>query len=53
MLEHPGHDLEGKYAYLLKTMYIAIFYSPVVPIGVIISTIGYSFFYWMEKVQIL
>jgi hypothetical protein len=38
---------------MMKTMYISIFYSPVVPIGLFITIVGFSVFYWVEKYVIL
>lgn len=49
ILEYPRHEIEISYADIMKTMYISIFYSTVVPIGQYISIVGIIFYYWVEK----
>ena len=45
--------LAEKYAYIGKTFLMAILYIQLMPIGVIISFLGLSFFYIVEKYMVL
>lgn len=40
LFEGPEVDLAGRYANLMKTCIVSIFYAPLVPIGLIISSLG-------------
>ena len=42
-------DISAKYSYIAKTVLMSFFYIPIFPIGIIISLIGFCFFYWFEK----
>ncbi|EAS02885.2 kinase domain protein (macronuclear) [Tetrahymena thermophila SB210] len=53
LCEFPLHEIEIGYVDVMKTMYITIFYSSVVPVGLIISMIGFCFYYWAQKWVIL
>ncbi|KAL4491908.1 hypothetical protein ABPG72_006163 [Tetrahymena utriculariae] len=53
LCEFPLHEIEIGYVDIMKTMYITIFYSSVVPVGIIISMIGFCFYYWAQKYVIL
>ncbi|KAL4444393.1 hypothetical protein ABPG74_016686 [Tetrahymena malaccensis] len=53
LCEFPLHEIEIGYVDIMKTMYITIFYSSVVPVGLIISMIGFCFYYWAQKYVIL
>lgn len=46
----PDHEIEVNYAEIMNTMYITIFYSPAVPLGLFLSLIGLFLYYWANKV---
>ena len=49
LYELSDMDISAKYSYLAKTVLMSFFYIPIFPIGIIISFIGFCFFYWFEK----
>ena len=46
--EYPDMDLAYKYAYLVKTLAMCMFYMPIFPMGFIISFVGFVFGYFLE-----
>lgn len=48
---YPEHDIEWRYADLMKTLFITYFYAPILPAGYIISFFGIVMYYWTEKVR--
>ena len=48
---HPIHQIEMKYADIMKTLYLTFFYAPLIPIGYPISFVGLMIYYWVEKVS--
>ena len=44
-------DISSKYSYIAKTILMSFFYIPIFPLGIIISFIGFCFFYWLEKIN--
>ena len=49
LFELSDMDISAKYSYIAKTVLMSFFYIPIFPIGIIISLIGFCFFYWFEK----
>ena len=49
-MEKPTYDLEISYASILSTMFLTIFYSSILPIGIVLSIVSLIIFYWTEKV---
>ncbi|KAL4498327.1 hypothetical protein ABPG72_013133 [Tetrahymena utriculariae] len=49
----PDHEIEGCYAEIMNTMYITIFYSPAVPLGLFFSLIGIFMYFWVQKYILL
>ena len=43
-------EIAQKYSGILKTVWMTAFYAPLLPIGPLISLLGFIFNYWMEKV---
>ena len=51
--ENPSY-LNGKRdADIMKTMWFTFLYSPVIPIGSIVSLIGLILYYWIDKYNII
>ena len=47
--ENPEGEIPYKYSYIMKTIWLTAFYSPLVPIVVPVSIAGLIFNYWIEK----
>lgn len=51
--ENPSMDISFKYSYICKTFLMSVFYMPILPIGTIISIIGITIAYLIEKFNLL
>ena len=51
--ENPLYLSGKRYADIMKTMWFSFLYSPVVPLGSIFSFIGLTFYYWVDKYNIV
>lgn len=49
IFENPDMNLALKYAYLGKTIFMTVFYIPLLPVGILISFCGLLLFYIIEK----
>ncbi|KAL4460029.1 hypothetical protein ABPG74_003555 [Tetrahymena malaccensis] len=45
----PNHQVEMCYAELMNNMHICVFFSPAIPIGLILQLVGISLYYWVTK----
>ncbi len=53
MHEEPIYDISLRYAVIINTMLLTAFYAPLIPIGLIWSSIFIVFIYWIEKFKLL
>ena len=49
LYELQSMNVERKYSYIIKTLFMSSFFTPVFPLGFCISLIGFIFGYWLEK----
>ena len=49
LYELQSMNISAKYSYLVKTILMSFFFTPVFPLGFDISFIGLIFAYWLEK----
>ncbi|KAL4506444.1 hypothetical protein ABPG72_000015 [Tetrahymena utriculariae] len=45
----PNHQVEMCYAELMNNMYICVFFSPAIPIGLILQLLGISLYFFVTK----
>ena len=50
MCEYPNHDIETGLADVVKTLMVAFFFGPFIPMCYILSILGISLYYLAEKV---
>lgn len=49
----PEYSIEDRYAWVINTIFLTIFYAPILPVGFLISLAGLIFMYRIEKFFIL
>ncbi|KAL4436318.1 hypothetical protein ABPG74_015909 [Tetrahymena malaccensis] len=49
LCERPVHEIEICYAEIINTIYISVFFSPIIPVGMILCIIGFFLLYWTQK----
>ncbi|EAR84792.2 transmembrane protein, putative (macronuclear) [Tetrahymena thermophila SB210] len=49
LCERPVHEIEICYAEIINTIYISVFFSPIIPVGLILSLFGFILLYWTQK----
>ena len=52
-MENPSYSMGKRYADIMKTMWFTFFYSPIMPIGTIISLLGLIGYYFTDKYNLL
>ena len=53
LFEGTQYDMSYKYAMLMKTILLTCFFAPAIPIALIISVLGLSAMYWVDKYLLL
>ena len=51
LYELPPMNVSAKYSYISKTLLMSFLYIPIFPLGVVISFLGFSIAYWLEKIN--
>ena len=51
LYEYPDMNLTYKYSYLVKTIAMCLFFMPIFPLGFALSTLGFIFGYFLEKIN--
>ena len=51
--EFTDYLVAKRYADNMKTMWFTFFYCPVIPMGIVVSLLGMTFYYWIDKYNIL
>ena len=49
----PAHDIADSYSNIVKTLFVGLFVLPVVPSSLLLTAIGCSFAYWVDKQSLL
>ncbi|KAL4487142.1 hypothetical protein ABPG72_001594 [Tetrahymena utriculariae] len=49
LCERPVHEIEICYAEIINTIYISVFFSPIIPVGMILCLFGFLLLYWTQK----
>ena len=52
-MEHPSYAMGKRYADIMKTMWFTFFFSPVIPIGTLISFLGLVMYYFADKYNLI
>lgn len=52
-MENPSYSMGKRYADIMKTMWFTFFYSPIIPIGTVISLVGLIAYYFTDKYNLL
>ncbi|KAL4498325.1 hypothetical protein ABPG72_013131 [Tetrahymena utriculariae] len=47
--QYPKHEIEMCYAELMNNMYICVFFSSAIPIGLIFQLVNLTLYYWITK----
>lgn len=53
LMEEESYDLGKRFAEIIETMWFVFFYATLLPIGAVISVCGLSFYYWVDKFNLL
>ncbi|KAL4444843.1 hypothetical protein ABPG74_016051 [Tetrahymena malaccensis] len=53
LMEHPSYTQGKRYADIMKTMWFTFFYSPIIPIGTVISLGGLIAYYITDKYNLI
>jgi hypothetical protein len=53
LMEDSKYSVGKKYAEITESVWFTYFYSSVIPGGTILMLIGFSVFYWIDKVVVL
>jgi hypothetical protein len=53
LFELPEFDIAKQYADIMKTLFFTAMYAPVIPLGIVISLIGFAMMYWVHKYNVL
>lgn len=53
MFENPEFEISQKYAFVLNTMFLTAFYTPLIPLALIYALIGIFLIYWVDKYTLL
>jgi c-di-AMP phosphodiesterase-like protein len=52
-MELPEYNIGKRYAEIIEMVWFTYFYASLIPIGAILSLIGASLFYWIDKYNLL
>jgi len=49
LFQGPPFDIDWRYGYLIMTMFLTMFYAPILPMGIVYTIIGLTLTYWADK----
>lgn len=52
-MEQPEYSVGKRYAEIVETLWFTFLYASLIPFGAILSLIGLSLYYWVDKYNLL